>query len=377
MAIYALYPYPGDTMRLRVDIRTTVLFFILISVLSAVGCARGSDTAADSSTPTPTPMRTLTSALEPPIPTPTRTPIPRIEPPTPTPSPTTVPFLALRDPITPCYPRQLEDEYRETFHQWSPDGSHILFNAGPYINAVDAEGSRVQRIADTSGEVSFDGAAHDHFGTMTYFDVSPDGSRLVYSTCRYPYPPGEIDYQFAEGRPGWVLRRVSFNIIQYVPYRYAEIQRYSFEIAVSNIDGTEPRRLTDNGAFDSYPVWSPDGTRIAFISDRSGREGNVYPKKLYTMAADGSDERLVYDESANSPTWSPDGRLIAFVADGAVHTVRPDGSSLTRISETRSRPAWSPDGQQLALVVPEGDGGGGALHFCVRWLEPSQSHSHH
>ena len=367
MAIYALYPYPGDTMRLRVDIRTTVLFFILISVLSAVGCARDSDTTAESSTPTPTPMRTLTSALEPPTPTPTRTPIPRIEPPTPTPSPTTAPIIALNDPSTPCYPWREPYGYQDTFLQWSPDGSRILFNIGPHIHAVDAEGSRIQMIADTSGEISFDGTAHDRFGTMTYFDVSPDGSKLVYSTCRYPYPPGDIDYQYAEDRPGYVLDPVTsdsgYTSYRYVPYSYAEIRRYSFEIAVSNIDGTESRRLTENEAFDSDPVWSPDGTRIAFISDRSGKKYSSDPDKLYTMASDGSDVRMLFSKSAGSPAWSPDGRLIAFIGEGAVHTVRPDGSGLTRISESRSDPAWSPDGRRLALVAL--DGYGAALYTVV------------
>ena len=110
----------------------------------------------------------------------------------------------------------------------------------------------------------------------------------------------------------------------------------------------------ENAAFDNYPVWSPDGSRIAFLSDRSGDLD--HPNQLYTMLANGSEVRLIYSEGAISPAWSPDGRRIAFVGIGDVYTVRSDGSDLTKISATRSVPAWSPDGRRLALVAPDGDG---------------------
>ena len=256
----------------------------------------------------------------------------------------------MEDIIRPCYPRVLVFQYLQTFHKWLPDGSRVLFNAGPDIYTVDAAGSRTQKIVDTSGEIRFDDAGHDRFGTMTAFDISPDGSKLVYSTCRYPTPP-EVEYQFAESDPYFV--HVGDGV--YIPHRVAEMRRHSFEIAISNIDGTDPKRLTENNAFDNYPVWSPDGGRIAFISKRSTNRF-ASPPKLYTMAADGSDVRLLYSEPAGSPVWSPDGRHIAFVGVGGVHTVRPDGSDLTTISATRSGPAWSPDGRRLALVAPDGDG---------------------
>ena len=200
---------------------------------------------------------------------------------------------------------------------------------------------------------------------MTYFDVSPDGSRLLYSTCRYPTPPDDLENrqaadvsEISKAWPPQYFINLSLEELR-------EIERHSFEITVSNIDGTEPKRLTENRDFDNYPVWSPDGTRIAFASNRSARGSYSDREKLYTMAADGSDLRLVSRGIVSAmivarlaSAWSPDGQHIAFVGGKipAVYTARPDGSELTKISATLSGPAWSPRGRRVALVAPDGNG---------------------
>ena len=137
------------------------------------------------------------------------------------------------------------------------------------------------------------------------------------------------------------------------------------------VDGSDQIRLTENRYHDVDPVWSPDGSRIAFLSNRLPHEDDIdefykYGFKLYTMAADGSDVRnLAPGVSAMAgvpPVWSPDGRRIAFVSNEKVpgdkypyahfplHVVGTDGSDPIRVSVTASRPAWSPDGQRLAFV---------------------------
>jgi Tol biopolymer transport system component len=123
------------------------------------------------------------------------------------------------------------------------------------------------------------------------------------------------------------------------------------DVYTANSDGTEVHRLTTTGG-NVQPRWSPDGTRIAFTSWRSGRA------EVWTMNADGTDQQRVValEHGAYMPDWSPDGARLAFSAgrgDGNfdVYITNPDGTNLQRITSTESwfGPRWSPDGSRLAV----------------------------
>ncbi|GAA0769123.1 imidazolonepropionase-like amidohydrolase/Tol biopolymer transport system component [Erythromicrobium ramosum] len=80
------------------------------------------------------------------------------------------------------------------------------------------------------------------------------------------------------------------------------------DIYTMPITGGTPKRIADGLAWDVQPRFSPDGSRIAFTSDRGGGDN------IWVMNADGSDKRQVTKEDfrlLNQPTWSPDGRFIA------------------------------------------------------------------
>ena len=70
-----------------------------------------------------------------------------------------------------------------------------------------------------------------------------------------------------------------------------------------NADGSDQTRLTDNDAWDDRPTWSPDGSRIAFSSERDGNS------EIYVMNADGSDQTRFTnnDRWEGTPSWSPIG----------------------------------------------------------------------
>jgi TolB protein len=127
-----------------------------------------------------------------------------------------------------------------------------------------------------------------------------------------------------------------------------------------NADGQGQHRLTEATAassksvfFQIEPDWSPDGSSIAFASQRSGSFD------LYVMAADGTGTRPLTsteEEDESSPTWSPEGDRIAFARDTDIYVMNADGSGARRISDAtaeEAEPAWSPDGRWIAYVRRE------------------------
>ena len=170
----------------------------------------------------------------------------------------------------------------------------------------------------------------DYIKDIHHPSISPDGTRLAFSTLRH----GD-----------------------------------NYEIGVSNLDGSNYRRLTKTRYFEGNPVWSPDGTQIAFLSNRpidEDADDDEYasPTALYTMNTDGTDVRRLASQVARIglQAWSPDGRTLAFLVSEVppsgrykdiryyIHTVRRDGSNLTRLAESISLPAWSPDGTTIAFL---------------------------
>ena len=120
-------------------------------------------------------------------------------------------------------------------------------------------------------------------------------------------------------------------------------------ISVMNADGSGVTRLTNNPAWDEFPSWSPDGSRIAFSSDRAG------DPNIYVMNADGSGVTRLTNELAFhfAPRWSPDGSRIAFWSTGDIYVMNADGSGVTRLTDDwtlDTDPSWSPDGSRIAFV---------------------------
>ena len=119
--------------------------------------------------------------------------------------------------------------------------------------------------------------------------------------------------------------------------------------------GASPiRQLTQTSASNLRPVWSPDGKRIAFQTNRDG------PYHIYVMDADGGNVRQLTSGDADDrhPTWSPDAKRIA-VDSGSdvkreiwvIDMASRARTQLTRIGAITSFPSWSPDGTRISYYV--------------------------
>jgi Tol biopolymer transport system component/plastocyanin len=166
------------------------------------------------------------------------------------------------------------------------------------------------------------------------------------------------------------------NLIAFTRYGDAASGEGNGDIYVVNADGTGLRRLTNSQNWGSWgPSWSPDGKRIAFVSELHktvGEPRNPFSEpRIYVMNADGSGiTKLTQDwwGEDQSPAWSPDGGRIAFargeclesdatapqrrctvIANGAIYVMNADGSAVTRLVDGYT-PSWSPDGSKIAFV---------------------------
>jgi len=132
----------------------------------------------------------------------------------------------------------------------------------------------------------------------------------------------------------------------------------NYEIYVMNADGSEKKRLTndanDNGRFWGRFSWSPDGEKIAFESARYGDPNS----EIYVMNTDGGGNKTLTSNSDydGGPSWSPDGKKIAFEShrdrNPEIYVMNADGTEQKRLTDLPSDdrcPSWSPDGRKIAF----------------------------
>lgn len=138
------------------------------------------------------------------------------------------------------------------------------------------------------------------------------------------------------------------------------------EIYLVNVDSTAPQRLTDNDSQDEGPVFSPDGERIVFLSDRD----DLSYTDIYVMNADGSNPvRLTESENWREygAEFSPDGSKITFISGrdtgvndrgkGKVYIMNADGTNQTQLTATQGfsgiarNPTFNHDGTRIAFAT--------------------------
>jgi TolB protein len=215
--------------------------------------------------------------------------------------------------------------------------------------------------------VDYDGANTHRVTTTTTLNItpvwSPDKSVIAYTSYRPSGPVGvyrDLVLSFITTGQRTTPANGSPSRQNYLPMFSPDGSKIAFtsdrdgnpEIYVMNRDGSGLRRMTNNPAIDVTPTWSPSGNQLAWVSDRTGNP------HIYIMNADGTGQRSIISEICDRPTWSS-GRFneIAYAArtgpgyDIKLYDVGTGTSKkLTDGIGSNESPAFSPNGRHIAFT---------------------------
>ena len=248
---------------------------------------------------------------------------------------------------------------------WSPDGKHLYFVSS---KAGNMNFWRVQIDEQTGRQLSEPEAVTTPSRYSRHLSFSRDGKRLIYVQTDDTANIQGVDFDLAAGKPVgqpfWITQgdrevsraELSPDGTQFVMRLVRPMQD---DLATVSRDGRTWRDVTNDEPFERYVRWSPDGKRIAMMSDRNGGG------QVWVGNADGTGLRqLTFYESSEVatgfPVWSPDGGRLSVYFNGRTYILdlrleRPD-TSAEILPENPGRRFvgwdWSPDGTMLLGVIP-------------------------
>jgi Tol biopolymer transport system component len=245
--------------------------------------------------------------------------------------------------------------------EWSPDGQWLAFRGtvagrnGLVVARPDGSGQRfLAEATGTNSPLTFEGRA---------IAWSPDGKRIAFVSTT----PGP-ETQAATGDPVVITRYL------YKPDADEGLTRFNDNrrrhIFLVELGSGAVSQLTKGDLEEHSIDWSPDGSEIAFVSNREPEPDLFYNPDLFAVRlADGSIRRITATESAEyQPRWSPDGRQLGFLGtrrgltdlettmeDTHVWVANKDGSGRRElgaaVDNRQVGASWSPDGRAVYCTV--------------------------
>ncbi|MFC2000080.1 hypothetical protein ACFLXE_04915 [Chloroflexota bacterium] len=190
-----------------------------------------------------------------------------------------------------------------------------------------------------------------------YFMEQPKNGIVTSAKSRMKKSIGTLTRSLGSRQPVWKSAIVGMMSIVIVVLLFT--QPWSSTTANK---GDELVNLTDDpGRMSLWPSWSPDGSRIAYVSSGIGMSSGIY-----TMDADGANQTkigLPYRVSARSLSWSPDGNRIVYAENyGGIQTVDSEGGDplpvvvAAHVYQIYDWPSYSPDGSRIMFAATRGEG---------------------
>ena len=251
-----------------------------------------------------------------------------------------------------------EDHLRSIGHAFCEDLIELL------TGKKSVFGSKIVYVSNKTGfkeiyECDFDGHGVEQLTNSRSISLtpalSPDGRYLAYT-------------DFTSGRPALYIKNLADKKIAAASKSGVSIApswRNNNEVATTlsfegdqkiyliKPDGSLSRKLTNNRGIDVSPTFSPDGSKMAFVSSRNGQ-----PQIFIQDIQSGETRRLTFSGRYNTqPSWSPAGDKIAYSTmenkgEIDLFVINVDGSGLqqlTRSAGENEHPAWSPDGGMIVF----------------------------
>jgi dipeptidyl aminopeptidase/acylaminoacyl peptidase len=243
----------------------------------------------------------------------------------------------------------------ESRARFSPDGKYLSFVSGrqgltkPQLWLMDRRGGEAKKLTDLKTD-------------LEDYVWSPDGKRIALVLR----DPDYADSAKTKVRKPYVLDRYQFKADIKGYLEKSPVHLYVYDLAAKRID-----TLTTGIYDETTPVWSPDGSQLAFVSNRSDDPDRNQNTDIYVMEARkgaAMKQLTTWTGYDNNPAWSPDGKRIAYLRSTAsgnflmydqpvLAVISRDGGEPILLSKNLDRPvrnpAWSKDGQTVGVLVQD------------------------